>query len=339
MTMRGRMIILCATFILLGFLYFSPSVNLSKNFRASNPRPTHPVEAADAKKLLELEFNKTVEEIKFLLQLQDTWYNYKYLFIGAMLALLLGQAGLVKYLDETSPNQNIKSLKEILSSGLIYLTVTFACVICVMIDMHIRRHMLSIQYLGLWIYYYAEPAYLGNTPDASGFLPWETFLRQEFLEGSKPFYIHIWEGLHRIALSTQLHFLSTATYLLYTILFQQMCLDFPNWRDSLLKNKSQSEDNIPVLAQSRKMIIFLGFIFVHLSTLSLTLIIHSVSKQYEIQLFPFDYKSNGWVAFSYYSIFWVLTVAPSMPFLIFLWQQRNESQIPVTPLSEQGLTT
>lgn len=329
-TTRGRTLVLFVTFILWGFVCLSPQVNLSKQFRDSHPRPVEPVTSDQTKKLLELEFNKAVEEIKFLLQLQDTWYNYKYLFIGAVLAILLGQAGLLRYLDETSPNQNIRSLKELLSNGLVYLTVAFACVICLMIDMHIRRHMLSIQYLGLWIYYYVEPAYMGIIPDASGFLPWETFVRLELFEGEKPFYVHIWEGGHRIALSTQLHFLSTATYALYIILFQQMCLDFPGWRDNLLKNKNQSEDNIPILAHSRKMIIFLGFIFVNLSTLCLNLIIHSISKQYEMQLFPFEYRSNGWPVFGYYSIFWVLTVAFTLPFLIFLRQQSNSAQIMVS---------
>ena len=131
------------------------------------------------------------------------------------------------------------------------------------------------------------------------------------------------------------HFLSTATYLLYIVLFQQMCFDFPNWRDDLLKNRSQSENNISVLAQSRKMIVFFGFVFIHLSILGLTLIIHSVSKKYEMQLFPFDYRDNGWVVFGYYSIYWVLIVACSLSYLIFLWRQPNVPQVQANSVSEQ----
>ena len=337
-TIRGRTVVLFTTFILLGLLYFNPVPSLSERFKATHARPSQAVTSPQGMKLLDLEFNKAVEEIKFLLQLQDTWYHYKYLFIGAILAILLGQAGLLKYLDEASPNQNIISLREILTSGLIYLTVTFACVLCVMIDMHIRRHLFSVQALGLWIYYYAEPAYLGNIPDASGFLPWESFLRQDLSEGAKPFYLHIWEGFYRIARGTQLHFLSTAAYLLHAVLFQQMCLDFPRWRDGLIANKRQSEDNTAILAESRKLIIYLGFIFVHLSTLGLTLIIHSVGKQYEVQLFPFYYKSNGWEVFAYYLIYWILTVAVGIPYLIFLWRQPNKPQTLTGSISAQGST-
>jgi hypothetical protein len=225
-TLRGRTIILALTFILLGFLYFSPRIELSEQFTVRYPRPVPLPTASPAQKLLEMEFVKTVEEIKFLLQLQDTWYNYKYLFIGALLAILLGQAGMLKYIDETSHQQpdhaspqsvkpvapNVRSLKEIFSSGLVYLAVAFACVICLMIDMHIRRHMLSMQYLGLWISHFAEPAFLGSTDQLGGFLPWEQFVRAKLDDGNKPFYQNIWEGLQSIALTNQLHYLSTVTF-------------------------------------------------------------------------------------------------------------------------------
>ncbi|HYO92026.1 MAG TPA: hypothetical protein VEQ40_10335 [Pyrinomonadaceae bacterium] len=82
-TVGVRTVILFIIFILLGLLYFSPAIKLSKDFIASNPRPTNAAALPGAMKLLDLEFNKAVEEIKYLIQLQDTWYNYKYLFMGA----------------------------------------------------------------------------------------------------------------------------------------------------------------------------------------------------------------------------------------------------------------
>lgn len=292
-----RAALLIIAFFLLALLFVSPPIRYS-NTTTDRTFPDSIDKDEPSTQFIAAEYQKAIDEIKFRLEQQDSWYHYKFIFIGGLLALFLGQTGLLSGLFKGRPsasaNADYSRIKNILTADSNYAVMVLACVLALIVDMHLRNHMFSMQTLGLWIANYVEPSYFPKHP-GNGFYPWEQFIRNPHSSS-----LHL-DSLYRLAFSTHLHFMTTIIYLLYLTVFQQICLTF---------NK--------IGGRMRKQIILLGFVFVHLSVLAFIFVAHAVPSTYEMLLIPFNRWANGWISLSYYIIPWLVLVALNLPYLLFI---------------------
>src|SRR3712207_5661276 len=82
-----RAVLLSLAFLLLNLLFVSRPIQLK-----DAPAPPAPVEGL----LLELaktEHQKAIDEIKLRMEQEDTWFHYKFIFVGGMVAFFLGYLG------------------------------------------------------------------------------------------------------------------------------------------------------------------------------------------------------------------------------------------------------
>src|ERR1051325_1427516 len=88
----------------------------------------------DIEKLLTIEHEKANTEIKMLQEQIDTWYHYKFILIGGMIALFLGHFSLFGKQDGTSPKKSEKVLIVTLMSNRTAILLALACVVALVID-------------------------------------------------------------------------------------------------------------------------------------------------------------------------------------------------------------
>jgi hypothetical protein len=286
-----RSILLIATFFLLAFLFVSPAVRYAEEaaIRDSNRAPNSPIAEMKLDELIKAEHQKAIDEIKLRLEHQDSWYHYKFLILGGVLAIFLGQTGLSRERN-SAPVDRYRKLKRILTADSNYAILVIACVIALVIDMHIRSNMFGMQTIGLWIANYVEPSY-----PLSGYYPWEQFLRNP----NSP-SLHL-DSLYKLSFTIHLHFLTSIIYLIYAIVLQQICLTF-NIRDGL----------------GRKQIIIFGSLLVHLSLLAFVFVAHAVPSAYKMNLIPFGLWESGWKNVGYYIIPWLLIIIFNIPYLLLI---------------------
>jgi hypothetical protein len=252
--------------------------------------PTNELVAKETKELIRDEHLKAIDEIKLYLEQQDSWYHYKFIIIGGMLALFLGQIGFVAGLDSGETNGRAGLLRTIPTRDSSYLVLALACVVSLMIDMHIRHRMFSVQTLGLWIANSVEPAYWADKPRV-GYLPWEEFLRL-------PSPSMNLDTLYALAFSMHVHFLTILIYMVYLAMLQEMAVNSNSGRSKVWKR-----------------LVLLGFVPVSLSSLSYMFVAHAVPSKYKKPLVPFTWLASGWENVAYYFSVWLLILVCTLPYL------------------------
>jgi hypothetical protein len=337
-----RIVCLILTFLCLAFMFVSPAIDYAEGAtkRLKIDRQTdissNAVTKDDGlkwkdglkseddlskKDLIGIEFKKAIDEITQRLEEQNSWYHYKFILIGGLFALFLGQSGLLTgniLLTSAPPATRVarRNVADVLTSTSNYSILALAVVIALGLDMHIRNNMFGNQTLGLWIANYVEPAY----PADATFVPWETFLRKV----NAP-HIHF-DAAYRFGFSVQLHFMTIAAYLVYIIVFQQICITL---------NKRRSE----VQKERQKEILLFGFLLVHLSALAFIFITHAVSSTFRMNLIPFGYYANGWVNFVYFLTPLGGLLFLSTPYLLFLRNKKTNERGSPSPRSDAGPET
>ena len=234
--------------------------------------------------LIKAETQKANDEIKLWIQLQNDWFHYKFLLVGAVVAILIGFAKLTK---EKEPD---KDLAEVFMGEVSCLIFAAACVIALAIDMHLRNNIVVVQQLALWITNYAEPALL-QVPAAShpgGFLPWEQFLRVQ-IPGVAGMHRDDWYGF---AFYPYLHFLTWVIYVIY------LWILFEAWETH----------------PQRKGLLMSSFVVVQTTLAVFTWLAHAAPTAFEFKLFPWsDRWVNGHLCAAIYLLFWVAITVLSWP--------------------------
>jgi hypothetical protein len=291
----GQFISLALTSVFLMILFSARPIDLNTgplNYQASARfEPNAP-------ELVKLELQKANDEIKMRIEQEDTWFHYKFLLVGALLASFLGYLGFGGSKSHSSPQER---LAEIVSSSATCSVLALACVVALAIDMHIRNNMVVIQQLALWINYYAEPALLQTSYDSmrgGAFLPWEHFLR---VPGA---------GMHRddlygSAFYPHLNFVTWVIYLLYLGSFQRLSLA-----------QAESRESQQPISSPQTGIAVAGFALVHLSLGAFTWMAHYVPGAFVIKIMPYseNWQSGVMAAFIYLWP-WVFLVTLNMQYL------------------------
>jgi len=298
-------------------LIFSPNpVRLKEELKlktvANEPAPQSTgglpsPELLNVQKLIETQHEKANNEIKMLQEQIDTWYHYKFILIGGIVALFLGHFGILGKQSALAPKTSERLLVATLMSNRTSALLALVCVVAFVIDMHIRAHLTGMQGLGHWIYNYVEPSYFKTMGAQSGsippegliktqFIPWETFLHTSVREVQQT------NPLYRAAYSLQLHFMTIAMYMLYLVVFQNVCL---------LSKKGKQQQ-----------VALLGFVMVHIAVLAFIITAHTVPNSFDVRCFPIA-STRCWVTgsqgSSYYLIAWLLLVLSSLPYLYLLF--------------------
>src|SRR5947207_1532923 len=171
-----RCALLMITFLILAFFFVSPGLDYysqdatyrdlkrplsgepPSGYKSEDERQQAvarlPASDSRTDQLMKDEHQKAVDEIKLRLEQQDSWYHYKFLIIGGMFAVFLGQTGLNFGRRPHSPSAHPKRFNDILTAASNYSILTLAVVIALAIDMHIRNNMFGMQTIGLWIAHY-----------------------------------------------------------------------------------------------------------------------------------------------------------------------------------------
>lgn len=305
-----------------------------EQYKQANPNPSPQAspptdyEHDPVQTLIRTELTKAIDEIKLLQEKIDTWYHYKFIFIGAVVALFLGQIGIWSIRRGDSEQTSLPNFDRLLVSYRTAMMLALACVIAFTVDMHIRTHLKGMQQLGQWIYHYVEPSLLQGANDQNPFIPWETFLRMRIPEkpgeGTDIGSLHgTVQSMHnnvffKFMFSTQLHFMSIIIYTFYLIVFHNLCL-------------SRRRGRRPQLA-------FMGFAFVHLSVLAFIVVTHTVPDAFDVRCFPVFSSENCWVRGTsgsrYYLLAWLLLVGLNLPFIFQLFARRRSGANAAVPQPE-----
>ena len=249
--------------------------------------PAKPVPVSGAStKLIEMELQKANDEILLRVGQEDTWFHYKFIFVGAMLAAF----GSVftfrrKKLDV--------ELAVIIQSPTTCTLLALACVVALSIDIHLRNNIIVIQQLGLWVARYAEPALMPAA--ATTYLPWEQFLRTGGGMHS--------DSLYGFAFYPHLHFLTWAVYASYLACFHAIAV-----------RASKSADRRQPYA-----LLTGGFVAVHAAFAVFAWVGHFVPGALETNMIPFGdecWRTGASAAFGYLLLALLLVVL-NWP---FAWQ-------------------
>lgn len=240
-------------------------------------------------RLVEIEMKKANDEIQFRIQQEDTWFHYKFLLVGGVLAGFFGAL-------QFSRTPRIP-VAQVFRSAKVCSALALTCVVALAIDIHLRNNIVVIQQLALWIANYAEPAMmpqvLDGPPAAGGFVPWEKFLRTP----GAGMHSDEWYGF---LFYPHLHFLTWVLYLLYLSCFQ--------WIAVKAVRKPRRAEQDALLAG--------GFVLVHVAVAVFAFMGHFVPRTLEMNVLP---KSDSWqtgAAAAYaYLLGALLLVAINSPYL------------------------
>lgn len=304
-----RAVILFLSFIILIFLFATNAVKLKEKFQPQ--QSTQPAGEALVK-LMEREHVTALDEIKTSLNQMDTWYHYKFILTGGVIAIFLGNIGILGRQTPTSYNASERILETVFMSNRTGAMLTLICLVAFVIDMHIRLNINGIQALGQWIANYVEPSYLNAAgiknskfPEQAlpetGFIPWETFIRLPRDTNST---------IYTISFSIQLHFMTMVSYIIYLMVFQNI---------SLLRGRGK-----------RQQIAFIGFLLVHITLLAFIVVAHTVRDTFYVGCFPLVPLSvcdlSGWQGSTYYIIAWLVLIAINLPYLGRLFLRSNSKK-------------
>jgi len=239
---------------------------------------------------IKAENQKAIDEIKLHIQMQNDWFHYKFILVGAVIAFFLNA---YKTRLEKDPSFQ---LIDLLNTDFWCMVLALASLVSIAIDMHVRDSIVVVQQLGLWITYYAEPALLQSpfSPSSSGkFLPWEQFLRQHDSGTS---------GMHRddlygFAFYPHLHFITWVLCISYFLIL----LNF--WR--------RESKTGPVQQQSFAMG---GYLLVQSALLVFTWLAHAGPSALEFKVNPIsDHWVQGDIAPVYFLPYWAVVAILNFP--------------------------
>jgi hypothetical protein len=244
-------------------------------------------------KLVEIELEKANAEIQYRIQQEDTWFHYKFLFVGALFAGFFTKFRL--------GHNSRRTLLVIVSSSTTCFVLALACVVALAIDIHLRNNIVVIQQLALWIRYYAEPSLASMVH--TGFQAWEEFLRMP-------------GGMHRdemygFLFYPHLHFLTWILYVLYLGSFHWLSIN-PDSRRSNAEN---------VLMAS-------GFFGVHAALAAFAFVGHFVPHALKTKAMPWigDCWQTGLAAAGGYLLLVLMLVAINSPYLVRFLCPKNFQQ-------------
>ena len=285
-----RVALLLITSFCLLFLFAVRPIRLIEPLTEYGKSPSSFPQTPASQELIRVEHQKAVDEIRLWIQLQNDWFHYKFILVGAVVAVLVGF-----FKTKTEKDPNIQ-FKDILRSDASCSILAMACIVALAIDMHLRNNITVVQQLALWIANYAEPALL-QTPvtfgSHGGFMPWEQFLRVQ---------IHGSSGMHRddlygFAFYPYLHFLTWVIYVVY------LWILFEAWRD-------------PDHPDGQSLAIG-GFILVQTALGIFTWLAHAAPSSFEFKLLPFlDIWVKGPECAGFYMLFWFAITAVNYPPLL-----------------------
>jgi hypothetical protein len=264
--------------------------------------------ATDAFELIKAEHLKAVDEIKLRIEQEDTWFHYKFVLVGGLLALLLSRlvlAGGERSMDER--------LEELFESAATCSVLALATIVALAIDIHIRNNIMVVQQLGLWIANYVEPALLHkpvNLDSAAGFVPWEQFLRTQAL-GHEAMHR---DDLYGFIFYPHLHYLTWIIYISYLGLFQKFGLSYAR---NLEKGKNNQETPSQ---ETGRWLAIAGFVLVHITIGAFTSIAHFAPSAFTFKIYPFggEMWKGGLAGAAYFLIPWVFLSLLNLPYLYFL---------------------
>ena len=219
----------------------------------------------------------------------DTWYHYKFILIGGLVAIFMGQTGVLAGWRNKEPMISEDDIGSLFKSSRAALVLGLACVIALAVDMHIRNNFFGMQQLGYWLATRVEP----KGGDVSVF--WETFLRGEgkqTMQNSLAF---------QMLYGAQLHFFTMFIYLLFASVFQSVSL--------FVQDRRQLK------------IALAGFLMVHFTLITFIILAHTVPATYTVRWFPgqsdcsFCSVNGSYAAFPYL-VAWLILFLLNLPFLI-----------------------
>ena len=249
-----------------------------------------PSRVTERTELVTLELQKANGEIAIRVQQEDTWFHYKFLLVGSMLAAFSGVFTFGKQAGQLR-------LAEVATSPTTCTLLGLACIIALSIDIHLRNNIIVILQLALWIAGYAEPALMPDS--ATGFVPWEQFLRTEY-EG-----MHA-DDLYGFLFFPHLHFLTWAVYATYLCCFQAVTV----------AASRQSTESYP------RALLGGGFIAVHLAFAAFAWVGHFVPGAFLTDVLPLWHCwTTGAPAALPYVLLAVLLFAVNSPFLMAMWRR------------------
>jgi hypothetical protein len=269
----------------------SPSVATVLNQSATIPErataDTNKNHSEQEAKLFELEVNKVFDELGARIGYMDSWFHYKFVLIGAVLALTLNQFLAAMFGKKAKHFQKsvIPGVPDLHHAAALVLAP--CCLVALVADIHIRIDAIMTGMLGNWIAYFVEP-----DPKGTGLYFWENFLRLDARLHDAA------GGLHRnwvaqFTFSPHLHFLTWPLYIAYIWVFQEIAL-------------TQVETN-RVLVRGTWWV-------VQVALLSFVVVAHSTPFAYDMKVYHLD---SG-VVFLMFLIVYIIQASLSLPYYMLL---------------------
>jgi hypothetical protein len=267
-------------------------------------------------KLLELELKKAFDEIQARINNMDSWYHWKFLLVGGLLAIFISKELFPRF-NESKPQDKMSSVvidsvlndrplvraKSIQRQDMtkptdhdmrpaIALVFAISCIVSLAADIHIRIDGTMTGMIGRWIADYVEP----HSANSKLFF-WESFIRQS-------------DALHtsfvtQITFAPHLHFLTWPLYMMYLWFFQSVAL-----------NSTRLESH-QILEQ--KGLVKGSFVIVHFSLLAFVVVAHSTPYAYDLTVMD-SVDPQEWLAACL--LLWTFFVGCSLPYFGMLF--RNE---------------
>jgi hypothetical protein len=286
---------------ILVIIFSFPPISLSNEHRyQADPSSQNKLLDSVTGHFIAAEFQKGINEIQMRIEDQSRWFQYKFLFVGGLLAAFLGLFPYIRLktslTGEKSLNNSGILLERALRSPPATVALASVCSLSLMIDIHIRGNAIVVNQIGLWIASYIEPFYLNTNVFLPGsFVPWEIFLRS-----GGAMYTDV---VNSITFFWPIHILTIFCFLLY----------FLSTRTSLGKEK-----RIPIKTE------VLSFWVVHLCLIVLAWTGHYLPPIYQVKIPLLGIQHGVLAALPYTFIAMILTMINW--FFTFRFQKFAEAQ-------------
>ncbi len=246
-----------------------PTVRLREQLVNSLPKYQLQPLASQLFDLIKAEHQKAVDEIRLRQQEEDDWFHKKFLLVGGLFSAFLIVVGVGA---KPSASHGEKQLERLAISRVTASALALALVVALAIDMHVRRNIVVVQQLGLWIRHCVEavlspPIVPNAVAPTGGFLGWESFLRTQLPDAG----MHS-DELYNFFFYPHLHFLTWILYILYVSSLQIIFLT---------PEAAATERRL----RQRRLSSF-GFVLVHSSILAFAWAAHLYPRAIELKPFP-----------------------------------------------------
>ncbi|HXH37439.1 MAG TPA: hypothetical protein VNN08_02325, partial [Thermoanaerobaculia bacterium] len=246
--------------------------------------PTNVAPALTPGGLVQIELKKANDEIQYRIEQEDSWFHYKFIFVGALLAAFFTRL----------TRESNEPLLDFVGSTTTCFVLALACIVALAIDIHLRNNIVVIQQLALWIRHYAEPSLVGTA--GSGYQPWELFLRM-------PGGMHS-DEIYGLLFYPHLHFLTWILYMLYLICFQWIAVN-----PAMPADRKPTVRAIPA-EYGEDLLLGGSFLFVHAAFGAFAFVGHFVPGSLKLRAVPFtDCWETGMDAAWFYLLAALLLVA------------------------------